>query len=138
MYHGIYFQDSWRVNRRLTLHLGLRYELQQARTERYNRQNNFDFTIANPLAQQTGLPLKGGLVFNDSSNRGAWQTDKMNLAPRFGLAYKITDKLVFRGGYGSRPESKDATERAKSIAIEIRWIFPVRGNDGLSSNDECM
>jgi len=48
--------------RRLTVHLGVRYELQQARTERYNRLNNFDFTVASPLAQQTGLPFKGGLV----------------------------------------------------------------------------
>ena len=136
MYHGLYFQDSWRVNRRLTLHLGLRYELQQARTERYNRQNNFDFTVANPLAQQTGLPLKGGLVFNDSNNRGAWQTDKLNLAPRFGMAYKITDKLVFRGGYGIfYPQTGGGTR--DGFATTTTWVSTV-GGDGINPNRSAL
>lgn len=136
MYHGLYFQDSWRVNRRLTLHLGLRYELQQARTERYNRQNNFDFTITNPLAQQTGLPLKGGLVFNDANNRGAWQTDKLNLAPRFGLAYKISDKLVFRGGYGIfYPQTGGGTR--DGFATTTTWVSTV-GGDGINPNTGAL
>ena len=42
-YYGWYAQDTWRVNNRLTLTLGLRYEVQRPRTERYNRQNYFDY-----------------------------------------------------------------------------------------------
>ncbi|MBI2687988.1 MAG: TonB-dependent receptor [Acidobacteria bacterium] len=136
MYHGAYVQDDWRVNRRLTLHLGLRYELQQARTERYNRQNNFDFTVTNPLSQQTGLALKGGLVFNDSNNRGAWQTDKINFAPRFGLAYKITDKLVFRGGYGIfYPQTGGGTR--DGFATTTTWVSTV-GGDGINPNRAAL
>ncbi|HEU0120136.1 MAG TPA: TonB-dependent receptor [Bryobacteraceae bacterium] len=136
MYHGAYFQDDWRVNRRLTLHLGLRYELQQARTERYNRQNNFDFQIASPLAQQTGLPLKGGLVFNDANNRGAWNTDKMNWAPRFGMAYKITDKLVFRGGYGIfYPQTGGGTR--DGFSTTTTWVSSV-GGDGINPNRAAL
>src|SRR4029079_16810498 len=73
-YHGLYFQDSWRVNRRLTLHLGMRWEVQPGRTERYDRSNWFDTDAPNPLAQQTGLPLKGGLEFASPENRAAWDT----------------------------------------------------------------
>lgn len=136
MYHGAYFQDSWRATRRLTLHMGLRYELQPARTERYNRQNNFDFTAASPLAQQTGLPLKGGLVFNDTNNRGAWQTDKLNLAPRFGMAYKITDKLVFRGGYGIfYPQTGGGTR--DGFATTTTWVSTV-GGDGINPNRSAL
>jgi len=132
MYHGAYFQDSWRVNRRLTMHLGVRYELQQGRTERYNRQNNFDFNVVNPLSQQTGLALRGGLIFNDAKNRGAWQTDKLNLAPRFGMAYKITDKLVFRGGYGIfYPQTGGGTR--DGFATTTTWASTI-GDDGINPN----
>jgi hypothetical protein len=136
MYHGLYLQDSWRVNRRLTLHLGMRYELQQARTERYNRQNNFDFNIVNPLSQRTGLNLRGGLIFNDQNNRGAWATDKLNLAPRFGLAYKISDKLVMRGGYGIfYPQTGGGTR--DGFATTTTWVSTI-GGDGINPNTGAL
>jgi len=83
-------QDSWRVNRRLTVHLGMRWEVQVGRTERYNRLNNFDFNLPSPLAQQAGLALTGGLVFATADNRTACNTDWSGIAPHFGVAYKIT------------------------------------------------
>jgi len=136
MYHGAYFQDSWRFNRRLTLHLGVRYELQQARTERYNQQNNFDFNVVNPLSTQTGLNLRGGLVFNDANNRGAWNTSKLNLAPRFGMAYKITDKLVFRGGYGIfYPQTGGGTR--DGFATTTTWVSTI-GGDGINPNSAAL
>jgi hypothetical protein len=135
-YHGVYFQDSWRVNRRLTLHLGLREELQQARSERYDRQNNFDFNIPNPLAQQTGLPLKGGLVFASPGHRGAWETDKLNLAPRFGMAFKLTDKLVLRGGYGIfYPQTGGGTR--DGFSTTTTWVSTL-GGDGINPNNSAL
>lgn len=99
-YIALYIEDSWKFSSKLTLNYGLRYEIQTPLTERYNRQNYFNFTVANPLSQQTGLNLTGGLVYANSSNRDYWNTDYKNFAPRVGLAYKITDKLVFRTGFG--------------------------------------
>lgn len=99
-YYGFYGQDTWRATRKLTLTLGLRYEIQPGATERYNRWSLLDLNAANPLAQITGLPLKGNFVYADSGNRGLWQTDYGNVAPRVGFAYQITPKLVARGGYG--------------------------------------
>jgi hypothetical protein len=52
------------------------------------------------LASQVGLPLKGALVFATPGNRGQTQTDLHDVAPRLGIAYKITDRLVLRTGYG--------------------------------------
>ncbi|MEO7143757.1 MAG: TonB-dependent receptor, partial [Bryobacteraceae bacterium] len=100
--YGLYLQDAWRVNRRLTLNVGLRYELQQPSTDRYNRYSSFNSTIPSPLAGPAGLPLKGGLVFLKDTNlgRGAWDTQHTNFSPRVSFAYKLTDKLVARGGYG--------------------------------------
>ncbi|HEY2930811.1 MAG TPA: TonB-dependent receptor [Acidobacteriota bacterium] len=99
-YYAGYAQDTWRVNRRLTLTLGLRYEIQPAMTERFNRLSFFNPTIDNPLGQRVGLPLKGGFQFADADHRGAWKTDKNDWAPRLGLAYKLNDRLVVRAGYG--------------------------------------
>jgi hypothetical protein len=98
-YFAGYVEDSWKFSR-LTIDYGIRYEVQTPGTERYNRLNDFNFNATNPLSSQTGLNLKGGLQFVTGSNRGLWNTDYKNLAPRIGAAYKITDKLVFRGGFG--------------------------------------
>ncbi|MBI1791544.1 MAG: carboxypeptidase regulatory-like domain-containing protein [Acidobacteria bacterium] len=100
MYYAGYAQDSWRVSRRLTLNYGLRYEVQKARTERFDRFNYFDHNASNPFGQKVGLPLKGGLVFVTPQDRGLWATDNIDLSPRLGIAYKLTDKLVVRAGYG--------------------------------------
>ncbi len=132
MYHGAYFQDSWRATRRLTLHLGIRWEVQPGRTERYDRSNWFDTQITNPLSQQTGLQLKGGLEFASSDNREAWQTTWANFAPRFGMAYKITDKLVFRGGYGIFYPQTGGSGR-DGFSTSTAWNSTV-GGDGINPN----
>jgi hypothetical protein len=96
-----YFQDSWNATPRLTVNLGIRWEWQRARTERYNQLNWFDFNADSPLAPAAGIPgLKGGLRWVDENNRFQWNAPKTDFAPRVGLAYRIKDKIVWRGGYG--------------------------------------
>jgi hypothetical protein len=98
--HAGYLQDNWRATDRLTFNLGVRFELETPRTERYNRQSYIDPDIPSPL-QVPGLPgLKGGLQFVDAENRSPYGQDRNNWGPRLGFAYKWTDKLVMRGGYG--------------------------------------
>jgi len=100
-YHSLYLQDAWNVNSRLTVNVGLRYEIQRARTERYDRLNWFDLDAASPLAAAAGLPnLKGGLQFVTDDDPFQWETPHNNFAPRIGIAYKVTEKLVARAGYG--------------------------------------
>jgi hypothetical protein len=97
---GWYLQDDWKVTRKLTLNLGLRYEVQTAPTERQNAQEYFDFNAVNPISTQLAFKVPGMLVFNTPSNRGVYNTSLTNFAPRIGAAYQLRDKLVFRGGYG--------------------------------------
>jgi Carboxypeptidase regulatory-like domain/TonB dependent receptor len=97
---GWYLQDDWKVTPKLTLNLGLRYEIQTAPTERYNAQEYFDFTATNPISTAVGTNYPGELVFNSSGNRGLYNTTYKNFAPRIGAAYQLRDKLVWRGGYG--------------------------------------
>jgi carboxypeptidase family protein/TonB-dependent receptor-like protein len=97
---GWYLQDSWKATRKLTLNLGLRYEIQTAPSERHNAQNFFNFTATNPISSAVGFNVPGELVFNSSNNRGVYNTSHTNFAPRIGAAYQLRDKLVLRGGYG--------------------------------------
>ena len=102
-YFGAYLQDDWRVTQKLTLNLGLRYELETGRNERYDRLSWFDPNVANPVGQQVGLPnLRGGLQFAAIGGNPRWQKelDANNFGPRFGLAYSVTPKTVVRAGYG--------------------------------------
>jgi len=97
---GLYIQDQWRVTPRLTINAGLRYENQRPATERYNRLSYFDPTVVNPISTQLGYNVYGGFEYANANNRYAWAPDNLNFAPRIGVAYKITDKLVARAGAG--------------------------------------
>lgn len=117
---GFFVQDDWKVNNRLTLNLGLRYEYETPLTERYNRSvSGFDFTFAQPFQaaaqaafaavqgnaaqatpEVTQLNVMGGLLFASPDNRGLYTTPKGNFAPRFGISYQLNSKTVLRAGYG--------------------------------------
>jgi hypothetical protein len=96
-----YFQDDWRVSRKVTLSLGLRYELPTPMTERYNRTVlGFDPTAVTSVTSQ--YHVLGGLTFPgvNGNPRTLWNYMRTNLMPRFGIAYTLTPKTVLRGGYG--------------------------------------
>jgi hypothetical protein len=102
-YYAWYLADDWKISRRLTLNIGLRYGLDVPYTERYNRVNIFDPYVASPLAGPAGLPgLKGGLVFLGTGGVGRRPiaTDRNGWEPRFGFAYQLAKDTVLRGGYG--------------------------------------
>ena len=89
-----YFQDIWKVTPKFTLNYGVRFEVLTPQHEMYDRQSNFD--------RGTGLvilPGQGG-THSAFSGRAQARTDAMNIAPRFGMAYKLSDKTVIRASYG--------------------------------------
>ena len=103
-YYSAFLQDDWKLNHKLTLNIGFRWDYEAPLTERFNRQvRSFAFDQPATIASQVqGLTLKGGIVYAGTSgeSRQAFNRDLNNFQPRAGIAYKITDKLVFRGGYG--------------------------------------
>jgi hypothetical protein len=110
LYRGFYADDTYHVTRKLTLNLGLRYDLQGPWSERFNRLSFFDPNaqnwLSNPastagLTNVPGLPGIRGDVFLVSPHAGnSIPLDKHNISPRVGFAYSFNPKTVVRGGYG--------------------------------------
>jgi len=117
-FFALFAQDDWRINRKLTLNLGLRWEYETPPTERYNRSvRDFDFETPNPIQEQAQAryatapipetPVSqfrtlGGVTFVGvgGNPRGIRNPDYRAFMPRFGFAYQLGPKTVFRGGYG--------------------------------------
>src|SRR5687768_492258 len=88
--HFMYVQDDWRVNDRLTVNAGLRYEYATPWTEANNVLSNFD------PATRTMVMAKDGSL----QDRSTLKPDRNNFGPRLGIAYTPADRTVIRGGYG--------------------------------------
>ncbi|MCS7024466.1 MAG: carboxypeptidase-like regulatory domain-containing protein [Bryobacteraceae bacterium] len=104
LYYGLFFQDEWRLSRRLTLTYGLRYNLETPAVEEKNAYVFLDLESPSPIASRVpAIPnLRGGLGFPGIEGRGrrVQQVDRNNLDPRLGLAFSWNDKTVIRSGFG--------------------------------------
>jgi hypothetical protein len=116
---GYFVQDDWRLTPRITVNLGLRYDLISPFIDKNDLMANFDPTLINPVSGQPGvfvIPSTRTLPFLDTRivnfgyltasqthqgiGRGLVRMDKTDFAPRLGIAWAIGDKSVIRGGYG--------------------------------------
>lgn len=123
---GFYLTDTWKINQKLTVNAGLRYELFMWPTEKNGYIGNFDlepyqscFTRSGGTNSLCDNPIAGFIVPSNAGTTGLSVVDGAvavtqraatkhtlngqdlnNFAPRFGAAYAVNDKLVIRGGYG--------------------------------------
>jgi hypothetical protein len=104
---AFYVQDDWKINSKLTINLGLRYEWSTPYTERQDHIQFSDFSGDSGIAVPIDVPglvnttgnLLGTTVFAGSGMRNA-PVDRNNWAPRIGFAYAVNPNTVVRGGAG--------------------------------------
>jgi hypothetical protein len=97
---GVFAQDSWKVTPKLTVLLGVRYDVFTPFTEAHNHISNFDF---NQALTDTSTSVSSALKIagvNGVSDTAGIETSHNNVAPRVGFAYSVTPTIVVRGGYG--------------------------------------
>ncbi len=109
-YYAPWVQDDWKLTDRLTLNLGLRWDLNSPVFEEQDRLNyGFDTQTINPVvgrinqgALLPGSSVRGGLEFVDVDGNAKYpyQFDRNNIQPRVGFAYMLNDRTILRGGYG--------------------------------------
>ena len=109
-YYAPFVQDDWKLTNKLTLNLGIRWDLNGPQSERHNRGNyEFDTTTLNPVNSQvnhallpTGEQILGGMTFLgvNGNPRSFIPMIKTNIQPRVGFAYSLFNNTVIRGGYG--------------------------------------
>lgn len=118
-YFGTFVQDDWRVNDRLTLNLGVRFDIDTPFGEKFGRTvNGFNPTATNSASAAAAAAYAakpnstvalaafntlGGLTFPDGNGGAPYQTNSGFVSPRFGFSYSpavFHDKTVIRGGFG--------------------------------------
>jgi hypothetical protein len=115
---GFFVQDDWKINRKLTVNLGLRYEFEQPLHERFNKSVlGFDPGYVQPFSATAqanyaksptpevaaaSFGARGGLTFAgvDGNPTGLYHTPKNVFMPRVGLAWQVTPNTVIRTGFG--------------------------------------
>lgn len=117
-YWGIFIQDDWKLTSRLTLNIGMRYELFFTPTFPDPQSHTLNSTVVRFLGEVNGRPIDP--LERVPVNQGGWGeaeylphfrtpadgsdcaciNDKNNFAPRIGLAYRLNDQTVIRGGAG--------------------------------------
>lgn len=129
-FYAGFVQEDWRVNSKLTLNMGLRYDVQTGTTERFNRlTDRFDPNTVNPISASAQSAYAAILASNPSNTgvqnlakyappgsfvsrgaqlfagvggtpRSATDTDYSQWQPRIGFAYQFAPNAVVRGGFG--------------------------------------
>jgi hypothetical protein len=137
-YYAIYLQDDWKVSKTFTVNLGLRYDLETPRTDRYNQLTNFDYAAASPL-RAPGLNLNGALSFVGVQGVSRYQgdIDPNNVAPRIGFAWHVTPKTVIRSaggifygtiwGFGAQPSQFGVSgfSAVTNIVSSLNGVTPI-------------
>jgi hypothetical protein len=126
--HSFYAMDTWKATPKLTVTYGLRYELFAPVIDRDNQTSNF-------------TPDNGGGIISAASNASGWAAralinpDKNDFAPRLGIAYQLSPKLVIRAGYGVFFQHSNRIGSESLLQLNPPFLRDVQLNQGQGSSD---
>ena len=146
-YYGVYAQDIWKLNPKLTVTYGLRYDLELGDIENENLLNYIDTTSTSPInGKVTSLPgepvlptLVGGVGIPglNGTNRELQLPKKLHFSPRLGLAYQLNEKTIVHTGLGiffhpaaawqQFPNADGAIRSSTSIDAQSVSAYPLAG-----------
>jgi hypothetical protein len=129
-----FVQDDWRVSQRLTLNLGLRYDFNSVPYNLNNHYSWFDPTGPGYLlvADKSLITQNlGSGVYKYAGGSTPTGAQKSDFAPRFGFAFRPTDRMVIRGGYGI---FFDASEDSETHQFAGFYPYNVRSNISFNKN----
>jgi carboxypeptidase family protein len=136
-YYAPFVQDDIKVSRKLTLNLGLRWDITTPVVEKYDRANRgFLSDQVNPISNSInqaafpGYKVNGGIGFagQNGESRSPFNTDWNNLQPRLGAAYQLTPKTVIRGGWGISYISTVSTGSSFGFSQTTPFVASVDAN----------
>jgi hypothetical protein len=123
-------QDDWRLNDKLTVNLGFRWDFNSPVHERDNMLNYiFDPTIVNPISAKVGQTIMGGYQFAGvgGAPNTPWKFDWNNWQVRGGFAYQLNEQTVLRGGYGHYYENPTAEGFSNGFSVTTSLISSIDG-----------
>jgi hypothetical protein len=96
-YYAGFIQDTYHATKEFTITAGLRWDIFGGRTERHNRLEYFNRTVA---GNSQGVTYNGAEIYADSGSRSPFTTNLTNFSPRLGFAWQPIAHLAVRGGAG--------------------------------------
>lgn len=138
-YFAPWVQDNWKLTRKLTFNLGLRWDFLTPEVERHNAMTGaFNPTVLNPVSSMlpagtvalgSNTNLQGGLTFAgvNGQPRGAYAMPKLEIQPRLGFAYAISDKMSIRGGIGENYMNDQTTNGSDGFSSSTPYTNSLDG-----------
>lgn len=128
-YYAFFVQEDWKLSQKVTLNLGLRYDLELPPYEQYGRASLFDLSTPNPAAgNRAGALIYAGSGSGRIGDRSFEDTHRLNFAPRLGLAYNLRKGTVLRAGYGISYSSSQLTNSYLGFSTTANFISADNGN----------
>jgi hypothetical protein len=138
-YYAAFVEDTWHPTQSFTITAGLRWDIFGGKTERHNRLEYFDSTIA---ASANGVNYTGAEVYVTSGNRSPFSTNLKDLGPRLGFSWQPTKHVVFHGGagiyYGPSPQMVgNANLDSDGYSTSTTWNATQWNNDPNTIAYDC-